>query len=243
MTQYLIITGATKGIGKALAAHFLKKQNTKVIGIARSEATIAHERYTHHRMDLSDLERLDKEADGIFPALQRGDEAVLVNNAGLLGDIGHLGSTERASFRKVMDVNVTAVAYLMDAFIDRYGGHGGKRVILNISSGAGKSPADGWAAYCASKAAADMLSRVAAEECDMEGNGIRVFAVAPGVVDTEMQTQIRSANEKDFSNLQRFLDLKADGQLSSSEEVAKKLAEVIETPEKFEEVDLDVRRF
>ena len=243
MTQHLIITGATKGIGKALATHFLKKENTAVIGIARSESTIAHDRYTHHRMDLSDLDRLDKGADSILPTLQSGDEVVLVNNAGLLGDIGHLGSTERPSFRKVMDVNVTAVAYLMDAFIDRYAGHRGNRVILNISSGAGKSPVDGWAAYCASKAAADMLSRVAAEECAMDGNGIRIFAVAPGVVDTGMQTEIRSADKKDFSNVQRFLDLKSEGQLSSSEEVAEKLAEVIEKPEKFKEVCLDVRKF
>jgi benzil reductase ((S)-benzoin forming) len=243
MTQHLIITGATKGIGKAIAAHFLKKENTKVIGIARSEATLAHDRYTHLRMDLSDLARLDKDADGIFPALHEGDEVVLVNNAGLLGDIGHLGSAARGSFRKVMDVNVTAVAYLMDAFIARYAGHGGKRGVLNISSGGGKCPGDGWAAYCASKAAADMLSRVAAEECAMEGNGIHIFAVAPGVVDPGMQPEIRSADKSQFSNLQRFLDLKAEGQLSSSEEVAEKLAVVIEKPEKFEGVCLDVRQF
>jgi benzil reductase ((S)-benzoin forming) len=243
MTQYLIITGATKGIGKGLAAHFLKKENTQVIGLARSESTIAHERYTHHRMDFSDLDQLDKDSAGIFPELHTGDEVVLVNNAGLLGDIGHLGSTNRGSFRKVMDVNVTAVAMLMDGFIARYASHKGKRLILNISSGAGKSPVDGWAAYCASKAALDMLSRVAAEECAIDGNGIRIHAVAPGVVDTGMQTLIRGADEKQFSNLQRFRDLQSEGQLSSPEEVAEKLAMVIENPEKFEEVCLDVRRF
>lgn len=243
MTQHLIITGSSRGIGRGLVDHFLKKEDCRVHGIARSPSDLSHERYTHHRFDLSELDKLEKEAASLLPDIAAGDAVTLVNNAGLLGDIGHLGKVTIGSFQKVMDVNVTAAAILTDAFISRYANQKGRRVILNISSGAGKSAVDGWAAYCASKAASDMLSEVAAKECAMDENGIRVFAVAPGVVDTEMQTEIRSADEKDFSNLQRFLDLKADGELSSIEEVAEKLAKVMEEPECFEEVCLDVRRY
>lgn len=243
MTHHLIITGSSRGIGRGLTDHFLKKEYCHVHGIARSASDFAHKRYTHHRFDLSELEKLDAQADALFPDFAAGDAVTLINNAGLLGDIGHLGSGSRGSFRKVMDVNVTAVAFMMHAFIARYARHTGKRVILNISSGAGKSAVDGWAAYCASKAAVDMLSEVAAKECVLDGNGIRVFAVAPGVVDTEMQTEIRSADQGQFSNFQRFLDLKAKGNLSSVDEVALKLAKVIEQPEAFDGVLLDVREF
>lgn len=243
MTHHLIITGSSRGIGRGLTDHFLKKEQCQVHGIARSAAGFAHERYTHHRFDLSELDKLDAEVNTLLPDLAEGDAVTLINNAGMLGDVGHLGSGNRESFRKVMDVNVTAVAALMDAFIARYAKHRGRRVILNISSGAGKSAVDGWAAYCASKAAADMLSEVAAKECALNKNGIHIFAVAPGVVDTEMQTEIRSADKAQFSNLQRFLDLKKDGGLSSIEEVAGKLARVIEEPEEFEGVVMDVREF
>ncbi len=241
MTHHLLITGSSRGIGRGLVDHFLKKKHCHLHGISRSPADFAHERYTHHAFDLSELNALKEEAVSLLPKISDGDAVTLVNNAGLLGDIGHLGSIKAQTFREVMDVNVTALAMLMNAFIGKYARHNGRKVILNISSGAGKSPVDGWAAYCASKAAADMLSEVAARECALDKNGIRIFAVAPGVVDTEMQTQIRSADASGFSNLQRFLDLKNEGQLSSAEDVAEKLAKVIERADDLDAVLLDVR--
>ncbi len=239
--RYFIITGTSRGIGKGLVDYFLKDKNTMVTGISRTQVQRPSEQYSHFAFDLSDLDRLEQEASGFFPSRENGDEVVLINNAGLLGDVGPLGSIIMDNFRKVMDVNVSAAAILMNAFIAQYAALDAKKVIVNISSGAGKSPVDGWSAYCTSKAAIDMLSRVAAEECALHGNGIRVFSIAPGVVDTDMQGEIRKVDKAQFSNIQRFLDLKANGDLSESAAVAEKLARVVENPEKFEDVLLDVR--
>ncbi len=241
MTHHIFITGASRGIGLGLLEHFLQKEKCKVYGLARSEAALSHERYIHHSCDLSQLDVLPDQAISILPEVAAGDAVSLINNAGLLGEIGHMGRTDVSSLREVMDVNVSAAAIMMDAFIRRYARHQGKKVILNISSGAGKRPVDGWAAYCASKAALDMLSEVVATECAMDDNDIWVFAVAPGVVDTQMQSKIRSADAADFSNVQGFIDLKENDQLSTAAQVAAKLEEVIEHPEEFTSVLLDVR--
>jgi benzil reductase ((S)-benzoin forming) len=240
--HYIIITGSSKGIGQALAHHYLNK-GAKVIGMARSEATINHENYIHHCIDLGDLSALEQLMPSLFPLISPQDTVALVNNAGVLGEVGYVGEIDLRTAPHVMQLNVSAAAMLMHGFIQNYAQVSSNKVILNISSGAGKAPVDGWAAYCASKAALDLYSKVVDEECRLRANGIRVFAVAPGVVDTAMQSQIRSANPSDFSKLQRFLDLKASNQLSATEEVASKLAQLIETPDRYDEVIQDVRNF
>ncbi len=239
--KYYIITGTSRGIGKVLVDYFLKENDARIIGISRSEVKNHTEHYVHIPFDLSDLDRLEKEASSFFPTLKSGDEVVLINNAGLLGEVGPLGSIGNDSFRKVINVNVTAGAILMNCFIAHYAALDAKKIILNISSGAGKSPVDGWSAYCSSKAALDMLSRVVAEECAINRNRIRIFSIAPGVVDTDMQVEIRKLDQNRFSNIQRFLDLKNNGDLSESASVAEKLGKVIKNPERFHDVLLDVR--
>lgn len=239
--RYFIISGTSKGIGKALAELYLSQENTTVIGLSRTN-DISHARYTHHSIDLSDIAVLIAALPNLFPALAANDEVILINNAGNLGEIGYMGSISHESIRQVFDINVTAVGLLMNAFIKTYVAHKGQKVILNISSGAGKSPVDGWSAYCASKAAVDMLSRVAAEENKLVNSGLHVFSVAPGVVDTAMQTAIRGADKGGFSKIDRFLELKANNSLSSPEEVAKQLAQIIDAPHRFAETILDVRQ-
>ncbi len=86
-----------------------------------------------------------------------------------------------------------------------------------------------------------MFSRVAAEE--LSGLGFRVFSLAPGIIDTEMQTEIRKANLSDFPALDRFAKYKAEGHLSSPEEVAEKVFYLLTNPELFPDVVQDVRNF
>lgn len=103
-----------------------------------------------------------------------------------------------------------------------------KRVI-NISSGAGKNPYFGWGAYCTTKAGVNMFTQcVATEEVEKE-YPVKIVAFAPGVVDTNMQSQIRETNKEDFINLDRFIALKEEGKLLSPEYVAKAIRNLLET--------------
>ena len=85
----------------------------------------------------------------------------------------------------------------------------GPGVLVNISSGAATKPYEGWAAYCASKAAVDQLTGcVALEEAR---HGLRAYALSPGLVDTDMQAAIRASDERDFPEVERFRRFAADG--------------------------------
>ena len=91
-------------------------------------------------------------------------------------------------------------------------------MLVNITSGAATKPYEGWAAYCASKAAVDHATRVvAAEEAEA---GLRAHAVAPGVVDTDMQAAIRATPADRFPEVERFVQLKRDEAYNSPAWVA-----------------------
>lgn len=237
------ITGTGKGIGKALAEYFLAKGNVSVIGISRQNE-IQHPNFEFIKCDLSDTAGLIKRLDSFFDRKVLEDEKVaLVNNAGILGEMKHIGKISAQSIVDNYNVNVTALALLMNSFTNKFHSHQAEKVILNISSGAGKSPVDGWATYCSSKAAVDMLSKVAHEETIIDDSGFKIFSCAPGVVDTFMQDTIRTADQHNFSKLEKFIQLKSENQLSNPEETASKLAQLIENPNHFSGVIQDVRNF
>lgn len=234
-----IITGASKGIGKGLAEKALQT-GAEVWGINRTHS-IEHENYKALTYDLADLVNLQKELPQFFSEAKDYERIVLINNAGTLGDIGHLGNIENDSIPHLFDLNVSAPILLMNQFMKDYKDFKGEKVIINISSGAGKNAVDGWSGYCASKAALDMASKVAAKEAEMDGNGFVIKAIAPGVVDTEMQTKIRSTDKRSFSGVEKFKNLKAENQLSSEQEVAEKYFHFIDNLQKYPEIILDVR--
>lgn len=191
--------------------------------------------------DLADIQNLLKELPLLFSEATGYEKIVLINNAGTLGDIGHLGDIENNSIPHLFDLNVTAPILLMNQFMKDFKEFDGEKVIINVSSGAGKNAVDGWSGYCASKAALDMATKVAAKEAEIDENGFIIKAIAPGVVDTEMQTQIRSTDKKSFSGVEKFKNLKTDNQLSSEQEVAEKYFHFIDNLEQYPDVILDVR--
>lgn len=234
-----IITGASKGIGKGLAEKALERGAT-VWGISRTH-TITHHNYKDITLNLAELPSLLKALPELFFDVKDFEKLVLINNAGTLGDIAHVGTIENKSIPQLFDLNVSAPLLLMNQFMKDFKDFKGEKVIINISSGAGKNAVDGWSGYCASKAALDMASEVAAKEAQLNGSGFVIKAIAPGVVDTEMQTQIRSSDQKSFSGVEKFKNLKADNQLSSEREVAEKYFHFIDNLEQYPEVILDVR--
>ncbi|MBT9395207.1 SDR family NAD(P)-dependent oxidoreductase [Hymenobacter sp. NST-14] len=220
--HYYIITGSSRGLGQALTEHALRQADTTVIGVSR-HATIRHERYHHQPLDLSDMLAVQNNLHKVFPPLPAAASITLINNAGVLGDIGYLGEQPNEHFEFVLDINLIAPAMLMNTFLSTYQGLNIPRTILNITSGAAQRPVDGWAAYSASKAALDALSRTAQKEQDLRGSGVCIRSLAPGVVNTAMQEQIRNVPEQKFSEAARFNELHEAGQLSEPAAVAAKI--------------------
>ncbi len=238
-----IVTGSSKGIGKALVQALLQEKRNKVIGISRSVETDGLDNFNHISLDLSKASDIEENFDKIFPddSFRR---VVLINNAGWIGEINHLGKLSPTNIKTLFDINIIAPAILINEFVKRYGElEFMEKLVLNISSGAAKKAIDGWSGYGASKAALNMLTLAADAEASIQGSGIRFFALSPGIVDTEMQGDIRLAPEDGFTLLQKFQDLKTQNQLNSPKETAEKIIHLIEHAEKFKEVLQDVREF
>jgi len=237
LPKLAFVTGASRGIGKALV-HALLAEGYHVIGLSRS-LNIEHPNYSPVKIDLSDIKAVEK-----FEFSQMANHVLLVNNAGLLGEIGPIGTIKDHTIDEVMRVNTIAPQILMNRFIQHYQNKVNSGHILNISSGAGKNPIDGWAAYCASKAALDLFSQTVHLEFKLHDvKNWHIHSIAPGVVDTAMQAEIRSANPSTFKSLDRFVALKTDNELATTETVAEKMMTVIKDPSQFKTVLLSVRDF
>ncbi len=197
------ITGTSRGIGHALAQKALEL-NHKVVGISRTQ-TITHDNYTHITLDLSSVSQVENFK---FSPQESTEDIVLINNAGSLGEMAYVGMLEPKPITKTLNLNVISPFLLMNAFIRTFSNQKGHKFIINISSGAGKNPYDGWSSYCASKAALDMLTRVAHKEHQIRNNtNFTFYACSPGVVETQMQKEIRQSDSSSFQLKPKFIDL------------------------------------
>lgn len=237
--NYYYITGTGKGIGKALALFLLQNGNNYVVGLSRNNA-IKHE---HFEFIPTNLNNFDSVNNFQFIDIRDAEKIVLINNAGIIGQINHVGDIDNQSIYDTFMVNSIAPAVLMNNFIKAYRDYPLEKIVLTISSGAGRHAIESWAAYCASKAAIDMYSLVADEEQKIlpAEYPVKIFSVAPGIVDTQMQTQIRNTDKSSFSSVDKFIDYKNNKQLSSPEKTAELLAKILQNPDKYKEVLLDVR--
>lgn len=237
--NYYVITGTSRGIGKALAEKLLTNKNNLVLGISRTQ-TIYHENYKHFNIDFYSL---DEVPDFEFPDADNTNKVVLINNSGVINEILRVGKLSSESIIGDYNVNIVAPTILSNNFIKAYQNLKNERIILNISSGAGRHAIDAWSTYCASKSALDMFSLTISEEQKhyMAEKRIKVFSVAPGVVDTAMQDQIRDTKPEEFSKLDRFINLKNNNELTSPNVVAEKLLYIINNSNKINDVVIDVR--
>lgn len=216
------ITGVSGGLGKALVQSFLSR-GYNVVGIGRRN-TISHPLFSFIKCDLSDIEAVCKLR---FEADLEG--CILVNNAGVVGPLKRISDQSSSEIMEVMTVNTLTPMLLCNQFLTQIS-PGVKAVILNISSGAANRPIPSWAAYCASKIALDRFSETLLLEELEKGRQISVYSIAPGVVDTDMQNQIRSADPEDFSSLETFKELHRNRDLQDPTIVSEKLVNFILSP-------------
>lgn len=225
MEQILIITGGSKGIGRGIIEAYLAK-GVRVFSIARSvDAELSAKGVTQISFDLAQTGQIEHELEAIFELLNADEIAkiTLVNNAGTLGEIAPLEKLEAEVIEQVFKLN-TVVPYICSAaFVRLTREISGEKSILNISSGAALKPYYGWSTYCGSKAALNMLTQNLALEQQDVVNGVKVLAIAPGVVDTDMQAQIRKSDKDDFKDVERFVALKTDGGLNNAAAVGESI--------------------
>ncbi len=237
--QTFFITGTSRGLGRALAMHLLDDPAAHVIGLART-CSITHERYQHESIDLTNLYAVQNSQ---FQLDEQTNRATLINNAGSIHPIAPVGRLDGPALIDNLAINLISPALLMNNFIRDTEKLNIPRLIINISSGAGRKPVDAWSVYCAGKAGLDMFSRVVHTEQPLYGtrHPVRIFSIAPGVVDTAMQQQIRSVASQNFANRDRFIQMQRNGGLASAEATAQAIAKIVADPDAYASVCLDVR--
>ncbi len=225
MSKILIITGGSKGIGKAIA-YYYSKNGYEVYSFSRTKN---NDNYLNEiAVDLSDLNSSVFNFENLLSKLKAKTvkSITLINNAGRLGQIANLENITPQDINESILVNTTIPLTFSSIFIKEFSSVSCVKQIITISSGAATKPYSGWSVYCSSKAAIDMMTATIAQEQEKAENPVHAFGIRPGVVDTNMQSQIRQTSVSDFKNVQRFIDLKKNQELYTPEFVAQRIFEL-----------------
>ncbi|WP_420013217.1 SDR family oxidoreductase [Tateyamaria sp.] len=197
----VLITGASRGIG-ADTARVFATAGANVALVARGADAIielAAEIGTQAIALPCDVSRYEDVAGAVEKTAEHfGGLDVLIGNAGVVEPISHLATADPDAWGHVIDINLKGVFYGMRAALPVMQATGGG-TILTISSGAAHGPVEAWSHYCASKAAAAMLTRCVDKE--NAGNGIRAMGLSPGTVATQMQREIKASGINPVSQL------------------------------------------
>jgi benzil reductase ((S)-benzoin forming) len=243
-----ILTGASRGMGLAMAqqliapGHSLLCISRRINETLASQAQAAGAALEQWPLDLADSSAAAAHLSAWLQAPgRRHASATLINNAGVIPAIAPLSGLAAPDIARALRVNLEAPVALSAAFLAATEGWGVPRKILNISSGLGRRAMASQAVYCAAKAGLDHATRCLALEEAIKPHGARVCALAPGVIDTDMQDQLRSADAAAFPDRARFEQLKSGGLLDSPAQAARKVLAFLQRPDYGAESVADVR--
>jgi NAD(P)-dependent dehydrogenase (short-subunit alcohol dehydrogenase family) len=227
VTEVTILTGASRGLGLGIAELLLERGHRLLTIQRRPNLALDGEsgRCEQWAVDLAEPAPVaDRLADWIaaLPAAETS-ALTLINNAALLARPATAAASDPAELAAALRVGLEAPLLLTAAFLRASAAMTVPRKVLNISSGLGRSAMAGSASYCAVKAGLDHLSRAIALEEAGRPNGARICALAPGVIDTDMQLQLRGADAAAFPERQRFVALHDSGQLARPRDAAERI--------------------
>lgn len=222
-----ILTGHTRGLGSAIA-HELLVRGIPVLGMSRHGHAVLASRFPatlqEEAVDLADMSALSGwlASDVLQRFIDASKTVLLINNAGTVQPIGPLEEQPAAAVAQAVSLNVTAPMMLASGVA---AARREREVrILHVSSGAGRSAYAGWSVYCATKAALDQHARAVALD---QSKNVRICSLAPGVIDTDMQAEIRATPLERFPLREKFDGLKRDGQLLDPAACAKRLVDYL----------------
>jgi len=249
-----ILTGASRGMGLAMARQLLSPDRQLLClsrstnGALAAEALRLNAPLTQWSQDLSDTlgsaQRLQDWLANLDVNLVRS--ATLINNAGMIPRIGTLEACPPEEISVALRVGLETPMQLTAVFLRATStwvatGWSGPRKVLNISSGLGRRAMAAQAPYCAAKAGMDHFTRCCALDEAQQPHGARLVSLAPGVIDTDMQVQLRAGDPTAFPDLQRFVELQRQGQLTPPDTAAARVLAWLERPDFGTQPVADVR--
>lgn len=246
MGPNILITGVSSGIGLGLAKELLRRGAT-VLGISRRTPAelLAHPRFVFRECDLSQLELIPAVIHELVSPGNLSDQGgdprlnLAILNAGVLGKLQDMRDASLDELQQTMTINLWSNKVLIDELLRS---QPGISQIVTISSGASQSGHRGWNGYCISKAALNMLTLLYARENPQ----VHFTALAPGIIDTEIQAAIRELPSRDEVPTIAYLkSLHHTAQMPDADQAASRILRVIEAlPEHAESGDyVDVRQF
>jgi NAD(P)-dependent dehydrogenase (short-subunit alcohol dehydrogenase family) len=222
-SKVVVITGASRGLGRGMAQE-MAKLGCHLGLCARSDSAIEGVEAVTAQADVTDEAAVASFADSVIEAYGRID--LWINNAGVLEPIKFLRDLSTDELMAHLAINIGGVVNGTKVFAAHLNEQRRDGVLINISSGAALKGYAAWGAYCAGKAAVDRLSECA----DLEEEHMRAYAVAPGVVDTDMQRTIRSKTPEEFPMVEKFHQLVRDDAFNSPAFVARSLLNIAFDP-------------
>ncbi len=218
-----IVTGASRGLGRAIAEQLLQPGHV-VLGLSR-QAPPAPQGLEQWPCDLANpmpvAARLQAWLEGLDAS--RFASAALINNAAMLVEPKPLREADAAALSAAVRVGLEAPLLLTAAFLRATRHWTADKRVLHISSGLGRRAMAAQGPYCAVKAALDHLARAQALEEALLDHGARVVSLAPGIIDTDMQVQLRGADPTGFPDHEAFVQMKSGGRLDSPAVAAAKV--------------------
>lgn len=239
MKTLAFVTGASRGLGQAIAGELLARGTDTVVGIARSTSDALDEKARKAgctlewiRADLSRVDTILSTASKAFSAREPDswDRIVLINNAGVVEPIARVGTASNDALIRNVHVNSLAPMCLANSFMHAFDRAQARRVIINITSGLAKRPMAGVSAYCVTKAGVDMLTACIAAEQQGKENPVEVYGSSPGTVQTDMQRTLRGSSPEDLPDREHFAGLYERGELLSAEFSARKTVDMLDMP-------------
>ncbi|MDH3318071.1 MAG: SDR family NAD(P)-dependent oxidoreductase [Betaproteobacteria bacterium] len=253
MTRLTILTGASRGLGAAMAEQLLQRGGT-LLTLSRNVNAGLMERAAASAATLEqwtlDLAQPVQAAARLEAWLETLDgegfeQATLINNAAMITDIGPLEDLAAGELSSALRVGLEAPLLLTAAFLRATRAWRARRLgtcrVLNISSGLGRFARASQACYCAVKAGMDHFSRSVALDQTADSQPAHIVSLAPGVIDTDMQTRLRAANPARFPDHARFVHMKESGQLDAPAVAAAKVLAFLERADFGEKPVADIR--
>ncbi|MET1249438.1 (S)-benzoin forming benzil reductase [Sporolactobacillus sp. STCC-11] len=233
--EMALVTGVSKGLGFQISK-ILTEQNIEVIGLSRSTnekvqslITNSKGRYSHISADLTHLDEIESLMKRVCERIAdaKPHKLYVVNNASMVEPIERVGFLDHHAIQKAVQLNLLAPMLINNTLLKELRNEAFEVIIVNVTSGAAERPIHGWSVYNATKAAVNMHTEVAGLEQENTKESNKIVAFSPGIMDTEMQDTIRSAEEDAFADINTFLGFKTNGNLRQPSEVAKALIGLI----------------
>jgi len=230
-----VVTGTSRGLGAAIAKQLLGPRHVVLCLARHRNAALERAEGACEQWSVDLTQPGDAAARlGAWLSAQTSasfDGATLINNAAALTAVGSIADGDIAELSSALRVGLEAPLLLTAAFLRATRDWPAARRVLNISSGLGRRAMAGQAPYCATKAGLDHLTRALALDEALRPNGARLVSLAPGVIDTGMQQQLRAGNAAAFPEREHFVGLKQKGQLASPDEAAARVLAYLNRPD------------